>query len=456
MSASSTCRSVPGRSLVLAALAAILCTVVPAHAIDPERALSQYIRDRWSSENGYPGGPVYGITQSADGYLWIAAEKGVVRFDGLTFRLFEPSALTAETGPTALGVVPAPDGSLWARLRGPALVRYHHEAFENILSQFGQPEAVVTAMLKGRDNVVFLAMLGRGAISYAGGTLTTVAPASSIPTSSFIISIAQADNGDVWPGTRDSGLLQVRGRDVRRISAGLPDPKVICLLAGDHGEVWIGTDKGVVRWDGSRVTAEGIPDPVQTLPALAMMRDRESNVWLAAGTRGLFRINSRGVTTIGATDGLTGASRRERAGGTVTSFFEDRDGNVWLGTTRGVERLRDGAFTTYTVDEHLPTDGVGPIYVDPHGRTWFAPPAGGLYWLQDGAVREVVEAGLGDDVIYSIAGGNGDLWLGRQRGGDRLRVQGGSTSALHLTQADGGAEQRFAATCARRGGLGRR
>jgi len=42
---------------------------VNAEAIDPERAMSQYIRDRWESDKGFPGGPVYDITQTADDYL---------------------------------------------------------------------------------------------------------------------------------------------------------------------------------------------------------------------------------------------------------------------------------------------------------------------------------------------------------------------------------------------------
>jgi ligand-binding sensor domain-containing protein len=98
---------------VVAVLAvAMLLLAHSADALDPERALTQYLRDAWGREQGFPGGPVYGLTQTADGYLWIAAEKGLVRFDGVSFRLFEPSGSTAAPGPTVLGVAAAPDGSV--------------------------------------------------------------------------------------------------------------------------------------------------------------------------------------------------------------------------------------------------------------------------------------------------------------------------------------------------------
>ena len=75
-----------GRRLRLAVLPVVLLGVMglttPVRAIDPERAMSQYLRDQWGSEHGFPGGPVHAITQTEDGYLWIAGDKGLVRFDG--------------------------------------------------------------------------------------------------------------------------------------------------------------------------------------------------------------------------------------------------------------------------------------------------------------------------------------------------------------------------------------
>ncbi len=408
-----------------------MCLAAATHAVDPERALSQYIRDQWTSEKGFPGGQVYALTQTADGFLWIGAEKGLVRFDGLSFRLIQPTGLAAGTGPTVLGVVAAPDGSLWARMRGPALVRYHDRSFENIFANSGLPASVVTAMFRPREDVILLSTLEHGAVAYRNGAFTTIAASRSIPTSSFIIAMAETRDGEVWLGTRDAGLLRVQGTRVTRTMQGLPNLKINSLLAGEKGDLWIGTDHGLARWTGTEVTSSGVPEPLRKLPVLAMIRDRESNVWIAAGSHGLLRIDSRGVA---ARD-----ERNTRLGGDVTALFEDRDGNIWIGTTKGIERLRDGVFTSYSVAQGLPSDSVGPVHVDASQRIWFAPPAGGLYWLRDGRVGRVDQPGLNHDVIYSIAGDRDDVWIGRQRGGlTRLRPQrDGSFAAERFTQADG-------------------
>ena len=104
MRSSSTCRSL-GRLIFLVWLAAV-CSWQTAWAIDPNRALSQYVRDVWTAENGFPGGAVSSIAQTTDGYLWIGCEKGLVRFDGVSFRLVQPSRQSGFANIPGLGLVP--------------------------------------------------------------------------------------------------------------------------------------------------------------------------------------------------------------------------------------------------------------------------------------------------------------------------------------------------------------
>jgi signal transduction histidine kinase/ligand-binding sensor domain-containing protein len=410
-------------------LACALSLATGAAALDAERAIGQYLRDRWGSESGFPGGPVYAVAQTSDGYLWIGAEKGLFRFDGLTFRQFDPGA-GSKAGPAVLGVSGAPDGSLWVRLRGSALVRYDAGAFHDLFADIGTPASVVSAMGRGRGDAMLLATLARGPMAYRGGRFEPIMPASALPSSSFVIAIEETANGDVWLGSRDAGVFRVRGAEVQRHTAGLPDFKVNCLLAAPDGGVWIGTDRGVARWDGTAITQAGIPAPLQRIPVLEMRRDREGNVWLAAGSGGLVRVGPDGAVHTAAEAGWPL--------GHVAATFEDRDGNLWIATDRGLERWRDAAFTTYPAARGLPRDLSGPVYAADDGRVWFGPPGGGLFWMRDGRVQQVTDAGLPGDVVYSIHGGGREVWVGRQRGGITvLHVAGDALRAERFTQRQG-------------------
>ncbi len=399
-------------------------------ALEAERTIGQYLRDRWSSDSGFPGGRVYAIAQTADGYLWIGAEKGLVRFDGVTFRLIDAGAGTG-AGPAVIGVTGAADGSLWARLRGIGLVRSHGGRLDNLLAEQGSPRSVVTAMERGRDGGMLLATLAHGAQAYRGGRFEPFTMPGALPSSSFIIAIAEATDGALWLGTRDAGLLRVHGTTVSRYTDGLPDLKINCLLPGLDGSVWIGTDRGMARWSGTAITQAGVPPLLRTTPALGLTRDREGNLWVAAGTEGLLRLGPDGAVHAAAEAGWSL--------GHVAASFEDREGNLWIGTDRGIERWRDPVFTTHAAAQGLPADPSGPIHAGADGRVWFGPASGGLFWMRGGQVHEVRAAGLPDDVVYSIHGAGREVWVGRQRGGvTALRLDDdGALAVERYTQREG-------------------
>jgi len=402
--------------------------VIAARAAEPDRALSQYIRNRWGTERGFPGGPVYAITQTADGYLWIGTEKGLVRFDGLNFQLIQHANTPALPDGPILGLTADAEGNLWIRLRGPNVLRYRDGKFENVLRDIEPGEVGVTAMCRGKNGGILLSGLITGTVSYSQGSVLRLAPRVNLP-NFLVISMAETPGGDIWIGTRDTGLFYLSEGQLVAVAAGLPDRKINCLLPISDRELWIGTDNGVVRWNGTEITRAGVPPALSRIQALAMIRDRDANVWVST-SGGLLRLDASGIASID--------QRNYRPSEGVTALFEDREGNIWVGSTQGIERLRDSDFMTYSVAEGMPSESNGPVYADAEERTWFAPSAGGLYWLRGGQIGRVTTAGLDRDVVYSIAGGKGELWVGRQRGGlTRLRYRDGSYKADTYTQAEG-------------------
>ena len=433
LSGFNTCHSAGGARPWLACavvLAGLIVLVPGVAALDEQRQIAQYLRNRWDSESGYPGGPVHAIAQTSDGYLWIGAEKGLVRFDGLSFRLVDVGAGTG-AGPAVLGVVAAADGSLWARLRGIGLVRSRAGHLDNLLVDQGAPRSVVTAMDRSPDGVMLLATLAHGTLAHRGTSFEPITTPGTLPGSAFVISMAKASDGAIWLGTRDAGLFRVRGSQISRHRDGLPDQKINCLLAASAGEIWIGTDRGVARWNGTLISQIGVPAALRGTPALSLTRDRASNLWVAAGAQGLLRLSPDGTVHSAADAGWSL--------GHVAATFEDREGNLWVGTDRGIERWRDPVFTTFATPQGIPRDASGPIHASADGRVWFGPSSGGLFWIRDGRVHEVQEAGLPQDVVYSIHGAGREVWVGRQRGGvTMLRIADeGITAVQRYTQREG-------------------
>jgi signal transduction histidine kinase/ligand-binding sensor domain-containing protein len=382
----------------------------------------QYIRDDWGAEQGFPGGTVYAIAETDDGYLWIGAEEGLVRFDGLNFRLFNHVSVPALPAGPIFGLTADADGSLWIRPQSSGLVRYRAGVFHDVLPELPLAETGVTAMCRGRNGEVLLARPS-GNLKYSGGKLAPL----GLTAGGLVISMAQAADGRIWMGTRDAGLFSPSEGGVLNVAEGLPDKKINTLLPVGDRELWIGTDHGLVRWNGTELTQAGLSDSLQHAQIFSMTRDHESNIWIGTA-RGLTCVNTKGLSV----------EKGRLPGAAVTAIFEDREGDLWVGSSDGIKRFRDSVFMTYPLLGGLRSENSGPVYVDNDNRTWFAPSDGGLFWRRGEQIERITSAGLDKDVIYSIAGGPGELWVGRQRGGlTHLITKGTSFTAETYTQAEG-------------------
>src|SRR5215471_20651575 len=70
-------------------LVAMLAYAGNCFALDPNQSLKDFGRQQWLSESGLPQSTVHAITQTSDGYIWIATEQGLARFDGVSFTIFD-------------------------------------------------------------------------------------------------------------------------------------------------------------------------------------------------------------------------------------------------------------------------------------------------------------------------------------------------------------------------------
>jgi signal transduction histidine kinase/ligand-binding sensor domain-containing protein len=395
------------------------------YALDPSSQWSQYIREYWNADSGFPGGRVHSIAQSADGYLWIGTEEGLLRFDGKTFTILKDPSPNPLALDRVLGLKSDSQGGLWIRLPGPSIVRFRDGAFTAVrLNKLHDPQVTATAQGLGRS--ILLASQLDGLLSWTGTRLEQLIARTSLPVSP-ITSITRSENNDIWLGTTDVGLVRVRGNIVTPIKIGLPAVKINCLLAKGDDSLYVGTDGGLIRWDGSRLTRDGVPNSLRTMAILAMTTDRDGNTWIGTN-KGLFRLGSQGISSFEQADSEK----------TVTALFEDREGDLWAGTSDGLERIKENAFTRYQYRDHVDHEYGGPVHADSLGRIWTAPVTGGLYYIGDQEIENFPLIGLDGDEVYSMAGDGDGLWVGRKQGGlTYLPLRGRMRSLLNYTHADG-------------------
>ena len=349
--------------------------VADARALDPNRLPSQYVREQWTTETRFPGGAVNGIAQTADGYLWIGTDRGLIRFDGFNFTPVSLTSIASASNASNVSILQLltdAGGKLWIRAQGAYVVHQKDGKFESV--GYGLP--AITALSKDNDGGVLVSDVEQGTFRFMGDDVQKLAPIV-VPGLPPVISTAQTADGKIWMGTLGAGLFFLAGGRATQVNAGLLDRKIDCLLAIGTDELWVGTGTGLYRGNGNGFRRLELPSFLGIVQVLSLLRDRDSNIWVGT-TRGLLRINAKGISLSEEND--------LRGDGGINVLFEDREGNLWIGGARGLGRIRDSAFVTYSPVSDRRFEHNGPVYVDPEGRTWFAPAQGGLYVLQNGRV----------------------------------------------------------------------
>lgn len=408
----------------LAAALALVYLSMPVLALDPARSLSQYVYQNWGPEQGFPGGTINAISRSSDGFLWIGTDRGLVRFDGYTFDLIQQPIASMPPIGRVRDLASDAQGVLWILLDGAHLLIYRDGHFEDALSSFNIREMTFSAMSLDGAGDILLSGLGTEILRGGTGKFSTIANADSRV--GTVISLAEARDGRILMGTQDGLLFAVEKGHVSEV-ARLEDTKIDALLPASNGGIWVGTDHGIRFLTADDNLTDFLPDWMHQQQIRTMFRDSNGCIW--AGTQdGLLRITKDEEVTF----------RRSVDGSAVNAIFDDQEGNLWFGGPGGLERLQDGVFTTYSVAEGFPGTPTGPIFGDAQGSVWFAPISGGLYWYSRRRLRKVLQDGLDRDVIYSIDGGDGEIWVGRQNGGLTRIVRNGDTLVTRTyTEKDG-------------------
>ena len=244
--------------------------------------------------------------------------------------------------------------------------------------------------------------------------------------------ITQTHDGYIWMGT-ELGLVRFDGVQFTVFDEGnTPEFKsnVVMALLEDHlGRLWIGTQGGgLVSFKDGKFTSYTAAQGLSNDSILSLYEDHSGHLWVGTDGGGLDRFADGRFQTYTTKSGLIDDM--------VFAITEDRQGSLWVGTHDGLNRLKDGVFTAFTTREGLPLNYVRCLHQDRQGRLWVGTNGGGLSRF-DGSAFTTFTArdGLsGNDVLALFEDQSGTLWIGTNSGG-LTRLRGGRFAAY--TASDG-------------------
>jgi signal transduction histidine kinase/ligand-binding sensor domain-containing protein len=397
-------------------IACMVLLACSAHALDPNKRLTQYSHTSWRVQDGSAPDGMYVTAQTSDGFIWFSAfSQRLYRFDGVRF---VPRPLPAEGGSTrkVFNVFGDHAGGLWAlgsrelvHLKGGVISSQFKleglQSFQNISEDPDGSLWVVRAANSVSDAPL---------CHIAEDSVKCFGKSDGIPISP-IDSLLADGQGGFWLGGQTAlvhwhhGVSDMYPIEALKSNAG--QHGILSLALGPDGSLWVGMlaegpglglgklKDGVVKsfvtptFDGSKIEV------------FSMVFDRDGNLWVATQGKGLFRIHLNEVDHYGRSDGLSSD--------TVHALFEDREGIVWAATTSGIDSFRDSRVTTFSASEGLGKDSAVGVLASRDGSIWVAND-GSLDHIVNGSISSIrTGAGLpGHQVTSLLEDHAGNMWVG--------------------------------------------
>lgn len=374
-------------------LLALLAGAPAARALDSKVALTDYHHDIWTGKDGAPG-EVYSMAQTADGWLWIGSSNGLYRFDGVRFSRFE--ALSGEVAPkrpiTALKALRNGDLLIGYIFGGVSLLSKGH--ITDYPTHLGDDlMGPVLNVIMDDDGVVWAATT-HGLLQLRQGTWHNVGADMGLPPGR-VSNILLDQYRQIWLAAGDQLVVLARG--ARRFRTVLSGYSTVNLTTSPDGRLWLDTHGKLITVPSQQPGAP-LPRPAWMAQAEGQesgIFDRDGNYW-TLGCPGICRTDGIGQQANSVYTPATEANSRldqpwQVSNLTANVVFEDRDGNIWIGTQAGVERFRNNRLIRARLNGGERFFSFG---LDEAGRALvWAKPTNELWRLNADGSAEVLERG---------------------------------------------------------------
>jgi ligand-binding sensor domain-containing protein/serine phosphatase RsbU (regulator of sigma subunit) len=383
--------------------------------LSPEKAISQYQCDIWKKNDGLPQNSVIVITQSSDGFIWLATSEGLARFDGIKFKTYNTTNVPQFKTSGILSIYEDTQKRLWIGTNNGGLICYQQGKFKNYSLSDGLPDNTITSVAQDAEGEIWIGT-PKGLCKWMNGKFKSYSTSDGL-SSKDITTLFLGKDSTLWIGTSRGISTYRKGKfeDYGRKRILFLNKYITSVAEDKQDNLWIGTQSGLVRYDKKDNTYEiyRVSDKLNDDYITKLYLDSRQSLWI--GTNGgLSRITEKErkkekftFSHFTIREGLTSNS--------IADIFEDNEGSLWIGLNRGgLNRLRDGKFTNYTTQEGLTDNVVNCLYQSENQDIWMGTTSGGVSRFREGKFIQTYDKskGLSSNYIRSIGqDAKGDLWI---------------------------------------------
>jgi len=394
-----------------------------------------YWVESWGTMEGLPQNSFTAIVQSRQGYLWLGTLRGLVRYDGFAFKVFDSDNTPAlrEDHDHVTCLLEDADGVLWAGTERGGVLKYHDNVFTPFHRTSGLSDFAIAALCVDSHSNLWVGAETGGLFQYRAGEFTEY---------SFLREFQGQRAKTLLPGTRGRlwlatssqyGLLEDgQVRFLAEAPAQLAD--AVGIGGAATGGVWVAFDGRLLQYgaEGQLEAEVGRFAPPGKSPRVTVVyEDRKGAVWIGTAGQGVHRFAEGGFTPVQ----FTSARENRLEQQTLLAMLEDREGNIWMGTREGgLHRLKARLFDVLDKGRGLGANEALAVCESHDGAVWVGSKGAGLRRWRDGRLEPYFLPGASAENVWTVLeDSRTNLWVGTESG--LYRVTGGVTTNYGLATA---------------------
>jgi signal transduction histidine kinase/ligand-binding sensor domain-containing protein len=386
-----------------------------AFGLDRDRSVGQFYSTFWNEKAGAPS-EINALAQTSDGYLWIGSVRGLFRFDGVNFEEYKPPSGVSLPSHSIFSMMATPDGGLWIAFEPSGIAFYKDGGLTVFTKRSELPQSPAHCFARDEDGRIWVGT--ETGLAFRDGDRWTAVGREWNITPEMIRYLYVDREGTLWVATLTRIVYLKRGSKQFE-NGGAVGTGVTTLSEAPNGKVWL-ADNGSnevrpVPMEGGKAAPRG---PTIALEGVGdLLFDKDGALWITRLDSGVIRIRhpeqlearkytikDRALESFGPKDGFPAGSAHK--------ILEDREGNIWIGSSDGLVRMRHNQVIPIALPQRYERL---TLFAGQHGELW----VGTTYdrpLLRISGENIDVEKGGGNAVSSVLRDGDGDVWWGSHDG----------------------------------------
>lgn len=372
----------------------------------------EYYYQSWETDEGLPDNQVNQVLQDRDGFLWLATNGGLVRFDGITFKNVTSPLISRVASRNIRSLVKAADSTLLMLPAIGGVMQLKDGKFDS--------HPIGEGLVGKQLQTLFVDPGGAIWLSVSDGTVGQVRRWQAGKTFDYaplhfwsshsLMSFATDKAGGVW--IAGDGFLGCYREGQMTVHTNLNANSILhvhsVVASSRSGGIWICDGADLYKMEAGQffTISTNLPWVARNGVVQEMFEDSNHGLWIGTRANGLFRF----------ANGRFSAVRTAQV--QITSIMEDAEANIWVGTAGGgLNRLRPKLFHIYDTLSGLPQDISSGVFADDQNQVWVADRGGGIAKISDGQVS-VLHQRIGSITLNAdsvCADDHGYLWFSNSK-----------------------------------------